>query len=139
MNNKNINYIRLQTVEYTEKSQTAPPRINLCSKHHFHKPNSHLDEGVCRARAGHLREAEALHDGDLEGPRLGVEGQRELDLAHVGGHDEAERAVGRAAADALEVGPVQLQVDLLLALVLDQLGEGLKGLGQQVVAGQVLV
>ena len=98
-----------------------------------------MDKGVCRARAGHLREAEALHDGDLEGPRLGVEGQRELDLAHVGGHDEAERAVGRAAADALEVGPVQLQVDLLLALVLDQLGEGLKGLGQQVVAGQVLV
>ena len=103
--------------------------------------HSHLHEGVGRARVGHLRKAEALHDGDLEGARLGVEGQRQLDLSHVGGHDEAERAVaGRVGGSvASEVGPLQLQVDLLLALVLDQLRQRLRGLRQQVVAGQVLV
>ena len=93
-----------------------------------------MHEGVGRARVGHLREPDALHDGDLEGARLGVEGQRQLDLSHVGGHDEAAVRVG-----VPQVGPLQLQVDLLLALVLDQLREGLARLGQQVVSGQILV
>ena len=78
-----------------------------------------MHEGVGRARVGHLRQSKALHDGDLEGARLGVEGKRELDLTHVGGHDEPEGAV-RVVGDAPQVGPLQLQVDLLLALVLDQ-------------------
>ena len=80
--------------------------------------------------------------GSLEGAGLGVEGQGELEPADVGGDDEAEWAVGAAGcADGLEVGPVQLEVDLLLALVLDQPRQRLRGLRQQVVPGslQVLV
>ena len=80
--------------------------------------------------------------GSLEGAGLGVEGQWELEPADVGGEDEAEGAVGAAGgADGLEVGPVQLEVDLLLALVLDQPRQRLWGLRQQVVPGslQVLV
>ena len=79
--------------------------------------------------------------GFLEGAGLGVEGQGELQLADVGGDDEAEGAVGAGGADGLEVGPVQLEVDLLLALVLDQPRQRLRGLRQQVVPGslQVLV
>ena len=81
--------------------------------------------------------------GSLEGAGLGVEGQGELEPADVGGEDEAEgAAVGAAGgADGLEVGPVQLEVDLLLALVLDQSRQRLRGLRQLVVAGslQVLV